>query len=82
MNRLDPADDLAASVEAGWFNDAGTPAPGPENFPRTGDPKPTTPPPNPETHPSRQPIEESHDYTTSRDLPCVTETGLAKRSRL
>ena len=72
MNRPDPADDLSAGTETGWCNEDGTPAPGPTTSPRTGGPRPTTSTPNPDNHPSRQPPEESPDYTTSRDLTAVS----------
>ena len=47
MNGPDPTDALAADIETGWWNDARTPAPWPENFPQNWRPEThdTTPEP-------------------------------------
>ena len=35
----DPGDEIAAGTETGWWNEAGTPAPWPENFPENWRPE-------------------------------------------
>ena len=39
MNRPDPADEHAAGNETGWWDDDGTPAPWPDDFPQNWRPE-------------------------------------------
>lgn len=47
MNRPEDPALLAAGADTGWWNDAGTPAPWPENFPQNWRPDTHDPAPEP-----------------------------------
>lgn len=39
MNRPEPADELAAGTETGWWDQAGAPAPWPDDYPQNWRPE-------------------------------------------
>jgi hypothetical protein len=51
MNPPEPADELAADAETGWWDQAGTPAPWPDDFPQNWRPETNHVTPEPEQPP-------------------------------